>query len=456
MIPSFNHWLEIIGFAILGATVTVPLIRLNIRVAPKLGWVDWPKARGLAENQIPIVGQSLVLISALAFLVLGIVFGISPWFITTSLILAVMGHLDDRKPLPAADKFFVQILCASCVVLLDGEIQKAIVDRYGALGIVGAIVFIIGLVNAVNFIDGIDGLAGLVIGAGAIGFLFLDFNAGQHTGYAIFASILVGAVAVFLHFNVLKRQCFIGNIGSYFLSYCLAVMHLSVPLESPGVLSRLSISGLCFIVPIADSLMVFLLRISMLRSPFQADKGHLHHRLIQAGLPLRTILFNFAVIEFFGLVLALALSGLGTLHPSSVPVLVGVALVSICTMLVLMLDRTSKRRVETYFRRLDEGEPVYFLKYQVRERNGKPLSGIRLRRLESRISAEIRVNDLCYCERPNQVFVTLQTLPEPLKSISARIENVLRKEKVEATLVVDQGEFVKVSYQNARNALKRA
>ncbi|MBI1860859.1 MAG: undecaprenyl/decaprenyl-phosphate alpha-N-acetylglucosaminyl 1-phosphate transferase [Deltaproteobacteria bacterium] len=455
MIPTINHWLENVGFAALGMAIAIPLVRLNIRLAPRLGWVDWPKARGLTEHQIPIVGQTLVLITTLAFALLGRVFGVSPWLVTTSLVMAIMGYFDDCKPLPPADKFFVQFFCATSMVLLDPDLHRSLVDAYGAWGAVCGVVFIIGLVNAVNFIDGIDGLAGLVMGAGAIGFLCLTYNGGIMVGYTIYAALLSGALAVFLYFNVIKRQCFIGNIGSYFLSYVLAVMHLSVPVAAPGPLSRLCISGLCFIIPIADSMMVVLLRLSTLRSPFQADKGHLHHRLIQAGLPLRTILFCFGVIESLGLSLALAFSGLSTLHPSTVPILVGLSLVSICTMLVLMLDRTSKRRIETYFRRLDSGEPIYFLKYQVRHVNGRVLSSTTLRRLEARIAAEIRVNDLCYVQHPDSIFVTLQTLPEPLKSISARIENVFLREKVNATLVVDQGEFVKVSYQSAKTRLRR-
>ncbi len=456
MIPTINHWIENVGLATLGVLVAIPIIRLNIRFAPALGWLDWPKARGLTEHQIPIVGQSFVLLVMLCFGTFGTLFGVSPWLVTTSLVIAMMGYFDDKKPLPPADKFFVQLFCATSVVLLDPQLHHSLIATYGAWGAFCGIVFIIGLVNAINFIDGIDGLAGIVIGAGAVGILLLNYQGGQMVAYNATAALLVGVVIVFLYFNVLKRQCFIGNTGSYFLSYVLAVMHLSVPVEAPGPISRLCISGLCFIIPIADCLMVVILRLATFRSPFQADKGHLHHRLIQAGLPLRTILFSFGLIESFGLGIALSFSGFSDIHPSSTPILVGVALVSICTLLVLMIDRTSKRRVETYFRRLDGGDPIYFLKFRVRNVNGTPVSGIRLRRLEARVASEIRVNDLCYVQRPDNIFITLQTLPEPLKSISARIENVFRRENVAATLVVDQGEFVKVSYQAAKTGKLRA
>src|SRR5262245_16629979 len=101
-----------------GAALAVPLILLNVRVAPRLGLIDWPKTRGVTETQIPIVGHSLVLltVAVLAYFVQDHL--ISPWFLVTSLILATMGHLDDRRPLPPLDKFLFQLACAAVAVYL--------------------------------------------------------------------------------------------------------------------------------------------------------------------------------------------------------------------------------------------------------------------------------------------------------------------------------------------------
>ena len=166
MYPLITYVYDCIMFAAIGAVVVYPLIRINIRIAPKLGLIDWPKARGVTEEQIPIIGHSLVVVSVVAVVVLMYFYDISPWFPITALIIGVMGHFDDRRPLPAVDKMFFQVVCVVAVVLLDPHIRQSISEPYGTAGTLWAIFFILGLMNAVNFIDGIDGLAGSVIAFG--------------------------------------------------------------------------------------------------------------------------------------------------------------------------------------------------------------------------------------------------------------------------------------------------
>ena len=84
--------------------------------------------------------------------------------------------------------------------------------------------------------------------------------------------------------------------------------------------------------------------------------------------------------------------------------------------------------------------------------DGTPLSSTALRRLEARVSAEIRVSDLCFSQGPNRLFVSLATVAEPLRGISTRLENVFEAEKVQATLTIEHGEIVKVTSQAAKPA----
>lgn len=437
---------EIAVYIVCGAVCATPLLLLNIKVAPRLGMIDWPKARGLAEEQIPIVGFSMVLMSVLVFAFLSKIYKISPWFITTSLVMAVMGHFDDRRPLSALDKIFFQIVCVGAVVFLDPQINEAMTQRYGSWGTFWGAFFIVGLVNAINFIDGIDGLAGIVIIVGAAGFLGFSLGTDEYYPYFVYCSLLIGMMIPFLYLNVLKRKGFLGNVGSYFFSYVLAMIHLSIPLSSANSLSRVSISGLCFLIPIADSIMVVTSRLASFRSPFKADKGHLHHRLLQTSIALRYILLSFALISGAGLTIAYLISHNLGVRNSVLPIFLCLTHIGISAILILMVEKASKRRMQSYFQRLDSGEPIYFLKYELRSLTGKPLSSATLRRLEARVSAEIRVTDLCFAEKPNLLFVTLRTLGEPLKGISARLDTIFQTEKVQTRLVIDQGEFVKVSY----------
>jgi len=438
-------FLQMLGFIAVGAIVVVPLIQLNIKYAPKLGLIDWPKARGVAEDQIPLIGHSMVAFSIVAMLVLNHFLQLSPWFITTAVFIGAMGHLDDRKPLGALDKMGFQFFCACAVVFLDPQIRASIGAVYGVSGSLWAAFFIVSLMNAVNFIDGIDGLAGIVLMMGSAGFLF--FCAGVPNLYPqmILGCLFVGMLIPFFYFNVKLRKGFIGNVGSYFFSYCLALMHISVPIPSPGPISRLALIGLCFLIPIADSLMVIASRLATLRSPFKADKGHLHHRLVQTSMPLSWILMNFGGIGLCALISSVLIGRVAGTAGWALPIFVTISHICITTVLILLVEKASRRRLQAYFQRLDIGAPIYFLKYQFTKEDGSPISKITLRRLEAKVSAEIRVTDLCYAEKPNTLFVTLKTQPEPLRGISGRLDAIFQSEKVTSSLVVDEGEFKKVS-----------
>ncbi len=437
--------LEVMGYIALGAGLAIPLLLLNIRLAPALGMIDWPKARGLAEEQIPIVGPSLV---AFTLGILGLVtylYGLSPWILTTATLMAIMGHVDDQKPLSALDKMFFQVLCAAVVVLLDPQLRSAMSAKYGVAGSAFAFIFIVGLINAINFIDGIDGLAGLVIFMGSLGYILLSYVSGPFAPYIVCASVIVGMMVPFLYCNVVKRRGFLGNVGSYFFSYLLAVMHLSIPISASSIFPRLSVTTLCFLIPLADSFMVTCSRVLTGRSPFHADKGHLHHRMVQTSITLRYILLIFGIIELSGVLTSyLTLQTPGATF-SWLPVATCLSYLTIAGLLILMGEKASKKRIQTYFERLDGGNPIYYFKYEIINSDGTALSSTALRRLEARVSAEIRVSDVCFTQSPNRLFVSLATVAEPLKGISVRLDSVFQAEGVQATMTIEHGEIVKVT-----------
>jgi UDP-GlcNAc:undecaprenyl-phosphate/decaprenyl-phosphate GlcNAc-1-phosphate transferase len=449
-----------------GLLLAVPLLLANVRLAPRLGLIDWPKARGLAEEQIPIIGHSMVLLSFLLFASMNFLgmalpdqmsgaFVPSPSFLVTAAIIAIIGHFDDRKPVPALDKLLFQLACAAFVVATDPQIHSSLADKFGFAGTCWGVFFLIGLMNAVNFIDGIDGLAGLVLFHGVLGFVVFSYGRVDSLPYTVYGIFLMGMLVPFLYLNVLKRRGFLGNVGSYFFSYVIGMMHLSLPIEAYGPITRLSLPSLCFLVPISDSLMVILSRVLTLRSPFQADKGHLHHRLLQTSLPLRFALLNFGMISLVGTATALALYYTDGAMSFLLPGFVLVALATIVSMLIVLVERTSKKRIQSYFKLLDSGETVYFLKYKITLENGKPVPGYMLRKLEAKMNAEIRVTDLCYSESPDTLFVTLRTMPGPLKGISARLDQVFHHSSYKFDVTVEQGELIKVPHLKT-NSRKKA
>lgn len=441
----FPENLSIGIYIAMGLTLALPLILLNIKLAPTFGWLDWPKARGLSDRQVPLVGLSLVLGSLIYLSILATIGKASGFLVASTLIIAVMGYLDDRSSRPAFDKLLVQLFCVTCVVLFDPALQKSIVQNFGPWGTFGAIFFILGLMNSINFIDGIDGLAGMVLFLGALGLYLFGMGLGEAKTIVAYGGILMGMLVPFLYFNVISKKAFLGNVGSYTLSYLLAVQHLSLPLDSPHAITRLSLSGLCFLIPIADALTVLGYRLSSRRSPFQADKGHLHHRLLQASLSVKHILWVLGTIEVFGVLIGFLMSRAS--QEVSLWLAPAICFTQTLTvgLLIVLVEKTSKRRVQSYFSHLDQGKPVFYLKYLVSQANGKPLSDPELAKLEARINAEIRVTDLCFRQAPSTLFVTLRNLSEPMKGLSARIDRIFEEEKIRTALTIEQGEFIKVS-----------
>lgn len=441
----FPENLSIGLYIAMGLSLALPLILLNIKLAPRMGWVDWPKARGLSDKQVPLVGLSLVSASLIYFGTLAWFGKVSGFFLASTVVIAIMGYLDDRSSRPAFDKLLVQLFCVTCVVLFDPALQKSIGQNFGPWGTFGAIFFILGLMNSINFIDGIDGLAGMVLFLGALGLYLFGTGTGEGRSIILYSGLLMGMLVPFLYFNVISQKAFLGNIGSYTLSYMLAVQHLSLPIDSAHAISRLSLAGLCFLIPIADALTVLGYRLSSKRSPFQADKGHLHHRLLQSSLSVKHILWVLGTIEASGILIAFLLSRAS--QEVSLWVAPAICLTQTLTvgLLIVMIERTSKRRVQNYFSHLDQGKPVFYLKYLIRQANGEPLCDRDLAKLEARINAEIRVTDLCFRQAPSTLFVTLRNLSEPIKGLSARLDRIFEQERVKTALTIEQGEFIKVS-----------
>lgn len=436
--------LEFTICSLVGTGLAIPLLYLNIRFAEKLGFMDFPKARGMTEHSTPVVGPTLLLLCLLGLGLAEYFFDLGPWLPLTSFIIGLMGLLDDRKPLSAADKLFIQGICISIVFFLDDSLRNSIQAQYGPFGAVIGALFVLGIVNAVNFVDGIDGLAGSVLLFAALGLCGMSSQSKELHSFFLLGAFISGALLPFLHVNVRLRKGFLGNVGSYFLSFLLVNLHLRIQIPSHDILSRLSLTGLCFIVPIADSLMVITSRLFSLRSPFQADKGHLHHRLIQTSVPLRWILSAFGLVSMGAVALSIVLTANPFLSNTIFPTVVCIIHTSITTLLILLIDRASRRRIQSYFERLDSGQPIYYLKYRVVNKNGSLLAPIHLRRLEARIGAEIRVSDYCFTQNGDTIFIVLKTLIQPLKGIAGRIETIFLSEQILAELTQDQGEFVKI------------
>ena len=280
---------------------------------------DIPDPRKEHESPIPTMGGIAILAGLMTSLSLWFPFSNNIGQISFFFSIAVLfglGIMDDLKDLPAKYKFLVQFSLA----LLIAVSGIRITSFEGLFG-VGAlplstqysltVLVIVGVTNAFNLIDGIDGLAG------GIGFmslltlgLFLTFNGDRQTALVAFA--FAGALLAFLYFNFNPARIFMGDTGSLVLGFVVAVLCirlLQVNAANPApVLSHAPVFVFAVVmIPVFDTLRVFAVRIWKGRSPFVADRTHIHHLLTNEGFShsfaakLICFIHGFILIEVYWL-----------------------------------------------------------------------------------------------------------------------------------------------------------
>ncbi|MBL7731214.1 MAG: undecaprenyl/decaprenyl-phosphate alpha-N-acetylglucosaminyl 1-phosphate transferase [Chitinophagaceae bacterium] len=275
--------------------VTLIAIPPIISLIRRFKLYDVPNARKEHTLPIPTMGGIAVVAGLMTSLLLWFPFTASVAqvsFFFSIIVLFALGIMDDLKDLSAKYKFLVQFSLAILIALSGIRITS--LD--GLLGIYDlplsaqysfTILAIVGITNAFNLIDGIDGLAG------GIGFMslvslgiFLTMNGDVNTALIAFA--LAGGILAFLYFNLNPARIFMGDTGSLVLGFVVAVlsirlMQVNVQVADP-VLPHASIYVLSIVlIPVFDTLRVFAIRIWKGKSPFVADKTHIHHLLTNQG-----------------------------------------------------------------------------------------------------------------------------------------------------------------------------
>jgi UDP-GlcNAc:undecaprenyl-phosphate GlcNAc-1-phosphate transferase len=285
-----NFILYIFAFAIAFgvALLATPFAK---KVSIHMGAIDFPKRRGLIKEPIPRMGGLAIV---LGFMVTMLV--LMPFvdeirtsqfagFLAGGIIIVLLGMLDDIYTLGAKVKFCVQIF-AALVVVLTGTRIDMVAWPFAAyfeewLSIPFTMFWIIGVTNAVNFIDGVDGLAAGVASICSVCLMVLCLLTGAPLAVVLTAA-LAGSCLGFLPRNFNPAEIIMGDTGSTFLGYVLAVSSILGVFKSYAFLAVL-IAVLSLALPILDTLFAMLRRLINKKPIMMADRGHLHHRLIDRG-----------------------------------------------------------------------------------------------------------------------------------------------------------------------------
>lgn len=260
-------------------------------------------------------------------------------------VMMVLGLIDDRWGLGWKIRLGVQFAVAAfCVYWQDWRLT-AFIDM-PAVTYFFSVLWIVGLVNSFNMLDNMDGLsAGIAaIAAGMLAAVMLATAAPDNAGPQLFVGglllVLVGSLLGFLWHNRPVARMFMGDAGSYFIGFCIAISTLQATFASYGSTSQHAIlAPVCVMaVPLYDMITVLWIRIRQGRSPFQADKNHFSHRLVELGLTKGQ-----AVLTIY---LTTATCGLGALLLHRVDA-VGAAIILLLILCVLalitILESTGRR-----------------------------------------------------------------------------------------------------------------
>ena len=294
--------------AFLTAIVMTPLIR---KIALKFDVSAKPNHRTIHQGIIPKLGGVAIYAAYVAGFAIIYIFSNrellplireSVIFLFGGSIILLLGIYDDVKGANCYQKFGIQLL-AGTIVIVSGYKISAIVNPLGGyiyLGIFSApftLLWIVGITNAINLIDGLDGLAaGISLGAACI-MVFISLWFGNIAS-AFPAAILAGSLSAFLFFNFNPAKIFLGDSGSLFIGFMLASFSINGTFRDSSAVAIL-IPIIVLGIPITDTFLALIRRLRKRVHPFQADREHIHHRLLRLGLSHKQVVLFMNGISYF-------------------------------------------------------------------------------------------------------------------------------------------------------------
>ncbi len=287
---------------LISVLTTIALIPVFSSLAVRLRIVDIPNERKVHSRPIPRSGGLAMALGALIPIVLWLPFDQSlKAIILGTAIVVLFGFIDDSRDLSYVWKFAAQIAAALVVTCYGGvwihdlgTLLPGGLELPAWIGIPLTVIVIVGATNAINLSDGLDGLAG---GTSIMSFICIAYLAylGGDSMVVLLSIAMIGAIFGFLRFNTYPATLFMGDAGSQFLGFWAVSLALKITQADYGFnrLLPLMLLGM----PILDTISVMLGRIASGKSPFVADKNHLHHRFMKLGLSHSETVFLMYVLH---------------------------------------------------------------------------------------------------------------------------------------------------------------
>ena len=320
-------WGDIAIAFLLAFIVSFVATPYTIKIANKIGAVDVPKdKRRMHTKAMPKFGGPAVILGVLVSMIyliavmsiegsldlfstqqygkklLGVLLGV--------IVIAITGTLDDIKTLKPWQELLGQTIAAIIVVAFGTKIEHLDIPFLYKIGfnetfsIIVTIIWIVGVTNAINLIDGLDGLSSGISVISAISLLIIFLLNGSAMVPIILITALAGALVGFLPYNFSPAKTFIGDTGSNFLGFMLAIVSI-LGIAKTYTLAVIVLPVIVLGLPIFDVLFAIVRRIvkgKSIKAVFKPDKGHLHHRLVEKGFtPKQAVLILYGLSASLGM-----------------------------------------------------------------------------------------------------------------------------------------------------------
>ncbi len=319
-------WGDIVIAFLLACMTAYVITPYTIRLAKKIGAVDKPEdERRINNKEMPRLGGLAVIsgfiVSTIYLIVIMSIeksinlFGIENYgikllgFLGGIIVLGIVGFIDDVKQIPAIAKLIGQIV-AAIIVIMSGIVIEHInipifkIEFNEVISIIVTLGWIIGITNAINLSDGLDGLSSGLSLISCISLLIIFATNNSPLIAILLITALAGAIIGFLPFNFNPAKTFIGDTGSNFLGFSLAIISIlgvAKTYTAIVLIAPIIVLGL----PIFDTLFAIVRRLikgKSIKAVLSADKGHLHHRIMNKGYTQKqAVLILYGISASFGM-----------------------------------------------------------------------------------------------------------------------------------------------------------
>jgi len=340
--------------AITSFVICFLIIPVIIKYSLEKNLVDIPGRRKIHKKITPSMGGIAIF---LGFFIASLIWvDITHWKEIRLILIALfviffIGVRDDLVPLRPFMKLLGQVMAASLLILLFDLRLKSF---YGLLGVYEipmivsyaiTLFTIIVITNSFNLIDGLDGLAGTIACISLLAFGVSFFLVGDII-FAILSFSMLGAVVAFLFFNWEPSEIFMGDTGALVIGMMLAILsihfidlHYNLPADHPYEFNARISAAVCFIIiPLSDTLRIFILRVTRKQSPFTPDKSHIHHNIMRLGFSHSKSTILLGIIQTLFIVAVIFARTLNDNY-----VLLGI--VGVTVILSIILDNVIRNRV---------------------------------------------------------------------------------------------------------------